>query len=73
MTTIAYPAGQVYVGVDTHSEVHVAVAKDELGRHLGEISVASTLSGHRSLHLVSRAPGLMGPAWLGSLPPRARP
>ena len=50
MTTIAHPSGSIYVGVDTHGDVHVAVAKDQLGRHLGELSVATSRSGHRELH-----------------------
>jgi hypothetical protein len=46
MTTIAQlePSG-VTVGVDTHGEVHVACALDQLGRHLATLEVATTLRG----------------------------
>ncbi|MDX3663060.1 IS110 family transposase [Streptomyces sp. ID05-26A] len=47
-TLAAQPAG-VIVGVDTHSDIHVAVAIDELGRRLGDLSVPSTLTGSRHL------------------------
>ncbi|HUR15678.1 MAG TPA: IS110 family transposase [Candidatus Limnocylindrales bacterium] len=57
MTTIAYPRGSVYVGVDTHSDVHVAVAKDELGRHFGELAVPSSGRGHRDLQAWARSFG----------------
>ena len=43
------PAPTVVVGVDTHSDVHVAVAIDRLGRRLGELSVLTTLAGSRQL------------------------
>ena len=36
---------RVTVGVDTHAEVHVAVANDSLGRRLDTISVATTPAG----------------------------
>jgi transposase len=42
-------ATQVTVGVDTHAEVHVAVAKDSLGRRLDAISVPTTPSGYAEL------------------------
>jgi hypothetical protein len=35
MTTIAHPElSRVTVGVDTHGDIHVACALDQLGRHL---------------------------------------
>lgn len=40
---------RITVGVDTHKEVHVAVAKDHLGRHLGENTVPTTPRGYREL------------------------
>jgi transposase len=41
---------EVIVGVDTHLDVHVAVALDRLGRRLlGELSVATTAKGYESL------------------------
>ena len=36
---------EVIVGVDTHLDVHVAVALDRLGRRLGEVSVPTTAKG----------------------------
>jgi transposase len=50
MTTIAQlePSG-VTVGVDTHGEVHVACALDQLGRHLATLEVATTLRGYGEL------------------------
>jgi len=40
---------QVTLGVDTHAEVHVAVALDQLGRRLGACTVATTPAGAREL------------------------
>jgi transposase len=40
---------EVILGVDTHLEVHVAVAVDHLGRHLGELSVPTTVKGYERL------------------------
>ena len=37
------------MGVDTHSDVHVAVAVDGLGRRLGELAVPTTLAGSQQL------------------------
>jgi transposase len=42
-------ATEVILGVDTHLDVHVAVALDHLGRHLGEESVPTTAKGYESL------------------------
>jgi transposase len=39
----------VTLGVDTHAEVHVAAALDHLGRELGTLSSATTVSGFRQL------------------------
>jgi transposase len=39
----------VVVGVDTHQDVHVAVALDDLGGHLGIRSVPTTLEGFAAL------------------------
>ncbi|WP_329474076.1 IS110 family transposase [Streptomyces sp. NBC_01723] len=41
--------GQPLVGVDTHADVHVAVALDQLGRRLGTLAVPSTPAGYASL------------------------
>jgi transposase len=39
----------VVLGVDTHADVHVAVALDGLGRHLGSKTVAATDGGYAEL------------------------
>jgi transposase len=46
----------IAVGVDTHKEQHLAVALDELGQLLGEITVTADLTGYRMLA-----------GWLGEL------
>jgi transposase len=40
---------RVTLGVDTHADVHVAVALDQLGRRLGACTVAATPAGSRQL------------------------
>ena len=40
---------RVTIGVDTHGEVHVACALDQLGRHLATTRVATTPRGYRAL------------------------
>jgi transposase len=47
---------RVVVGVDTHQDLHVAVAVDQLGVRLGLISVPATAAGYRRLA-----------AWAGAL------
>lgn len=42
-------ATDVVVGVDTHSDVHVAVAIDEVGRRFGELAVPTNLAGSQRL------------------------
>jgi transposase len=42
-------ASEVILGIDTHLEVHVAVALDELGRRLGELNVPTTARGYQKL------------------------
>jgi transposase len=50
MTTMPQPMPtRVTVGVDTHAEVHVAVAKDPFGRRLDATSVATTPAGYAEL------------------------
>jgi transposase len=50
ITTIAHPEpSRVTVGVDTHGEVHVACALDQLGRHLATRQAATTPIGDRAL------------------------
>lgn len=47
-TVASLPSG-VIVGVDTHSDVHIAVAVDELGRRLGTESFHAGLDGYAAL------------------------
>ena len=49
MTDAEKAATEVILGVDTHLDVHVAVALDRLGRRLGELSVPTTAKGYESL------------------------
>ena len=50
MTTLAQQElTRVTVGVDTHKDVHVAVALDHFGRRLGSITVDTTAAGLRKL------------------------
>ena len=81
MTTMPQPMPvRVTVGVDTHADIHVAVAKDPFGRRLDATSVATTPAGY--VELLDWAQRLGQPdAWgiegtgsfwrgLGSLPAR---
>ena len=43
------PPVTVTIGVDTHKDVHVAVAVDAIGRRLGQVSVTASASGYRDL------------------------
>jgi transposase len=50
ITTIAHAEPiRVTVGVDTHGDVHVACAIDQLGRHLATTRFATTPTGYRAL------------------------
>jgi hypothetical protein len=49
MTDAEKAATEVILGVDTHLDVHVAVALDHLGRRLGELSVPTKAKGYESL------------------------
>jgi transposase len=44
----------VTVGVDTHSDIHVAVALDQLGRRLGTTTIPTTPAGYRQLESWAR-------------------
>jgi transposase len=47
---MAHPAApQVTVGVDTHLDVHVAHAADQLGRRLSTLQVPTTPAGYQDL------------------------
>jgi transposase len=50
---------QVTVGVDTHRDVHVAVALDQLGRRLGELELATTRAGYERLHAWAESFGVV--------------
>ena len=50
MTTIPLPVVVVTGGVDTHQDLHVAAALDQLGRVLGTQSFPTTADGYRQLH-----------------------
>jgi transposase len=63
VTTMAHPgATRVTVGVDTHGDVHVAHAKDQLGRRLDTVSVPTTPGGYRDLLAWARRLGELD-AW----------
>jgi transposase len=50
MTSIPHPvAAQLTIGVDTHLEVHVAHANDQLGRPLASIQIPTTPAGYHQL------------------------
>jgi transposase len=50
ITTIAHPdSRRIFVGVDTHGEVHVACVIDQLGRRLAIADIATTPTGYRAL------------------------
>jgi len=40
---------EVILGIDTHKDVHVAVALNQLGRRLGELNVPTTTKGYEKL------------------------
>jgi transposase len=49
MATVPQDEVRVTVGVDTHEDVHVGVALDQLGRWLGEIAIPTTRRGYAGL------------------------
>jgi transposase len=46
---LAAPARKVVVGVDTHKHLHVAVALDELGARVGELTIGADSVGYAAL------------------------
>jgi transposase len=62
-TSMAQRPSGVIVGVDTHKDIHVAMAKDGLGRRIGEITVPASARGYRGL--LSWARGLGEPFAFG--------
>jgi transposase len=53
-------AHEVVLGVDTHLDVNVAVALDQLGRRLGVLKVSTTTRGHERLLRWAEGFGLVG-------------
>jgi transposase len=49
MATLPQDEVRVTLGVDTHKDVHVAVAVDQLGRRLGELSIPTNPAGYARL------------------------
>src|SRR5512132_1660313 len=50
ITTMAHPAPpRVTVGVDTHKDLHVAAARDQLGRRLATTTAQATSAGYAQL------------------------
>jgi transposase len=55
---MAHPAGpQVTIGVDTHKDLHVAAARDRLGRRLGTTTAPATSAGYAQLLAWAQALG----------------
>jgi transposase len=46
---MAHPAPRVTVGVDTHKDLHVAAARDQLGRRLGTTQAPASRAGYAQL------------------------
>jgi transposase len=58
ITTIAHAQPiRVTIGVDTHGDVHVAHAKDQLGRRLDTVSIPTTPTGYQDLLAWARGLG----------------
>lgn len=58
ITTIAHPEpAHITIGVDTHNDLHVAAAKDALGRHLATTSIPTTPAGYAQLLTWARGLG----------------
>lgn len=51
------PARQLVIGVDTHKDLHVAVAVDQLGIRIGQIIIPATSDGYTQLEQWGRASG----------------
>lgn len=46
---ISAPERKIVIGVDTHKHLHVAVALDELGARLGELTISADSAGYAAL------------------------
>lgn len=58
MTSIPHPGpGRIVVGVDTHKHAHVAVALDQLGTRLSEITISVHRGGYEQLERWARQHG----------------
>ena len=66
MTALVSTEIQVTVGVDTHADLHVAAALDQLGRLLATQSVPSMPAGYRALIACEHG-------WLAGSPPGTAP
>jgi hypothetical protein len=66
---------EAVLGVDTHLDLHVAVALDQLGRRLGALTVPTTAMGYKSLVSWAegfgpvRCAGVEGPAAMAPCSP----
>jgi transposase len=49
MNTVPHDERLVTLGVDTHADIHVAVALDHLGGMLGALEIATTRAGYQQL------------------------
>lgn len=49
LTTRLEPDVRLTVGIDTHADVHVAVALDQLGRRLATCTIPTTIAGNLAL------------------------
>jgi transposase len=84
MTSMAHPvAPQLTIGVDTHLELHVAHANDQLGRPVATLQIPTTPAGYQQLlgwaHGLGepvawgwRAPAATALGWPASWPPTAK-
>lgn len=53
-------SGAITIGVDTHKDIHIAVAIDALGRRLDQLSIPATAAGYRQLHRWAEGLGVDG-------------
>jgi transposase len=66
---------KIIVGVDTHKDIHAAVAINEIGARLGTLTIPVSPKGYRDLETWARAFGVIhafgiegtGSVWSGSL------
>ena len=46
---IEITAAEIVIGIDTHKDIHAAVAMSEIGARLGATTIPTTLTGYRTL------------------------